>query len=212
MGGRPNGSASGRGTSRTAERSRTQGKRCLIAAAIGGGILLLIIIIAAVAGGGTQSKPPSQSPFASGPAASAPVPTASGSDQPSVNSQIGQPVRDGQFEFTVTKTAYEGKTIGSGYSKETAQGEWFIVSLNVKNIGDSAQLMTSGDQKAVNAQDQEFSDSSVATVILNGNNSMFVNQINPGNSVSGKIAFDVRKARRLSAWFCMIHRSPTESK
>lgn len=174
-----------------------KGKGCLIGLAVGGGVLLVLIIIAAIAGGGSQSKSSPSTPPSSSPSA-APSSTQSSSEVPAGgSSQIGEPVRDGQFEFTVASVEYEGESIGTGYSRETAQGEWFIVNLNVKNIGDSAQLMTSGDQKAINAQNQEFSDSPLATVALNGNNSLFVNQINPGNSVTGKIAFDVPKGTKV---------------
>jgi len=47
----------------------------------------------------------------------------------------------------VPGTPLERQTLTDAQSEETAQGEWFVVSLNVKNIGDGAQLMTSGDQR-----------------------------------------------------------------
>ena len=88
--------------------SGRKGKGCLIAAAIAGGIFSVLIIGVAVAGGGNQSKSSgTSSPSASG------APTALGTDAPSGSSQIGQPVRDGKFEFTITKVAYAGKTVGS---------------------------------------------------------------------------------------------------
>ena len=46
----------------------------------------------------------------------------------------------------------------------------------------------------------------MATIGLNGNNSMFVDQINRGNSVSGKIAFDIPKGTKIVR--LVLHDSP----
>lgn len=119
---------------------------------------------------------------------------------------LGQPARDGNFEFVVSKVAYAGKTVGTGYGKETAQGQWFLATVSVKNIGNEQGLLSDGDQKALNAAGQQFSADSMATIAVNGNSSLFLEQINPGNTVKGQLAFDIPKTVKITT--LELHDSP----
>lgn len=177
-----------------------------ILAWVGGGFvafIVLIIVVAVVAGGGsntasTTSGTPAPASSGASPATSAPAP---------VNNDLNKPVRDGNFEFTVTGWKNAGKSVGTGYAKETAQGTFWEATMTVKNIGNDAGLLADSDQKAFNASDQEYSADSLASIAANGGStSTFLQDINPGNSVAGKIVWDVPTGTKVT--HLELHDSP----
>jgi hypothetical protein len=106
---------------------------------------------------------------------------------------IGDSVRDGKFQFTVTKVTH-AKRIGSRPLGQAAQGEYTILHITVTNIGNVAQTLDDSAQFVYDARGRKFSADSTADIYANGSsNSVFFNQINPGNTVHGKIAFDLPK-------------------
>ncbi|MGV1037722.1 MAG: hypothetical protein ACOYD0_11960 [Candidatus Nanopelagicales bacterium] len=54
-------------------------------------------------------------------ASSGAAPTTSAPAPAPVSNDLNKPVRDGNFEFTVTAWKNAGKTVGTGYLKGTAQ-------------------------------------------------------------------------------------------
>ena len=109
--------------------------------------------------------------------------------QPTV--QLGQPARDGKFEFTVTKVQCGIKHVGSKLTGEDAQGQFCLVTITVKNIGNEARTFTAGNQKAHGAGGVEYSPDTLASLDANGDTKAFLNDINPGNSVTAVVAFDI---------------------
>jgi hypothetical protein len=99
-------------------------------------------------------------------------------------------VRDGTFEFSVTSVEPGVKTVGDQYLNKTAQGQFVLVHINVKNIGDQPQTFFDSNQKLFNAAGQKFSADSSAAIYLDGS-SNWIAQINPGNSVDAIVVFDV---------------------
>lgn len=112
---------------------------------------------------------------------------------------IGDAVRDGKFEFTVTGMDCSKTKLGGEYLNSTAQGKYCIVSVSVKNIGDEAQMFSGSSQKAYDAKGTEFSNDGSAEFYANDNNETFINDINPGNKVTGKVVFDVPDSTTLTA-------------
>lgn len=115
--------------------------------------------------------------------------------------KIGEPARDGKFEFTVTSIKCGEKSVGDQYLNEKAQGEFCRLSLSIKNIGDEAQSLFSSDQKLINAEGQQFAADDTATIYAASGNSgsTWFDQINPGNSVKGDILFDVPAGAKITA-------------
>ena len=105
---------------------------------------------------------------------------------------IGTAVRDGQFEFTVTKVEKNVASVGSEYLNEKAQGKYVILHVTVKNIGEKAQLLSDSSQKVRDGSGREFSTDTAAGIYLE-DNKVFFNEINPGNAVKGKLVFDMPK-------------------
>jgi hypothetical protein len=112
---------------------------------------------------------------------------------------MGDPVRDGKFEFTVTKLDCSKSKVGSEFLNETAQGKFCIISVTVKNIGKKAQTFDGSSQKAYDADGTEFSNDTGAEIYANEGSPTFLQEINPGNQVKGKLIFDVPKSTKLTA-------------
>lgn len=113
--------------------------------------------------------------------------------------KIGQAARDGKFEFTV-KSIDCGKTqLGDQYFNTKAQGQFCLVDVKVENIGDEPQSLFDDNQYAFNANGQKYSADSEAAIYLNDSASKIYEEINPGNTVTGKIIFDVPKDTKLTS-------------
>jgi hypothetical protein len=106
---------------------------------------------------------------------------------------LNTPVRDGKFEFTVTGITCGVATVGDNpYLQKTAQGQYCILAVNVKNIGDKAQTLFSANQKVL-VDGKEYSADDAATLYAAPNGQGWLSEINPDNSVNGKIVFDLPK-------------------
>ena len=149
------------------------------------GFIVLIVIISLAVNGGSNGTP-----AAGGGAAPAnAVPAA-----PQV-AKIGTPVRDGKFQFTVTSVSH-AKSVGDtadGFG-DTAQGEYTILHVTVTNIGSQSQTLDDSSQYVYDASGRKYDASTSADIDLNsasGSDSVFFNDINPGNTVRGELAFDM---------------------
>ncbi|HVX56764.1 MAG TPA: DUF4352 domain-containing protein, partial [Candidatus Saccharimonadales bacterium] len=152
------------------------------------GMLIVIVIIASVASGGSKSST-SSTAKSSGSTAS------SSSKKAATTAKIGQPADDGKFEFTVTsiKCGEPNVSDSTGYLTKTAQGQYCLLNLSVKNIGNEAQTLDSTSQYLYNASGQQYKSDSEATIDINPSNGTFLNSINPGNTVNGIVVFDIPK-------------------
>jgi len=106
---------------------------------------------------------------------------------------IGDPVRDGKLEFTVNSVDCGRKHVGGTYG-ETAQGQFCLVALTVQNIGTESQTFNAGDQIAYDMAGNQITADSMAS-----SESTFLEDINPGNQVTGVVAFDIPVAQTLSS-------------
>ena len=111
---------------------------------------------------------------------------------------VGDPVRDGKFEFTVTKVEAGVAEIGDEYFGEKAQGQFVLIHMKVKNIGDEVQTFYGGNVTAFDADEREFSSDTEAAFYLDESNSFF-NDINPGNAAKGIVVFDIPKDTKIAA-------------
>ncbi|HEX6970397.1 MAG TPA: DUF4352 domain-containing protein [Micromonosporaceae bacterium] len=116
---------------------------------------------------------------------------AGGDDQKAA--KIGEPARDGKFEFTVSKIKCGVAKVGSDFLEEKAQGQYCLVTVNVKNIGKEAQYFSDSDQKAYSSDGTEYSTDSAAGLVANKDADTIFNQINPGNQVTGILVYDIPK-------------------
>ncbi|MEV0154254.1 DUF4352 domain-containing protein [Micromonospora sp. NPDC050686] len=129
-----------------------------------------------------------------------------GEDKPAKTAKIGQPARDGKFEFTVKSAKCGVAKIGNSTIGQKAQGQFCLVTMTVKNIGKEAQMFDGSSQKAYAADGTEYSADGGAALYANENAETFLNDINPGNQVSGVVVFDIPKNVKLAK--LELHDSP----
>jgi len=170
---------------------RKRGKGCLIAILVVVAIIV-VIIIAAVAGGNKNSSSPGSSTN----------PTDGGTSAAGLNT----PVRDGSFEFTVSKVKCGVPTVGAAPLSQKAQGQFCLVTMTVKNIGTEAGLFDASSQKALSAAGAKFDADSTASLYANKNSETFLTKINPGNQVTGTVVFDLPKDAKIAT--LELHDSP----
>ncbi|MER5336777.1 DUF4352 domain-containing protein [Micromonospora sp. NPDC002717] len=131
---------------------------------------------------------------------------AKGEDKAAKTAKIGQPARDGKFEFTVKSSKCGVAKVGDSVLGEKAQGQFCLVTINVKNIGKEAQMFDGSSQKAYAADGTEYSSDTGAAIYANKNAETFLNDINPGNQVTGVVVFDIPKNVKLTK--LELHDSP----
>lgn len=115
-------------------------------------------------------------------------------DKTATIAKLNEPARDGKFEFVVKGVECGKTTIGTNqYLTKNAQGQFCLMTINVKNVGDKAQGFFGTNQKLLNAQNQQYTADDAAGVYIDQNYSTMFSNINPGNSVEGVIVFDIPK-------------------
>lgn len=175
---------------------------------IPGGIVALIILGNALNGGedaGTEPAVAAESGVTSTPAAAKPkessaAPVAKPAAKPAAPkvAGIGTKVRDGKFEFVVKSVKCGITKVGTNeYLEKKAQGQYCAVALTVSNIGDKPQSMFADAQKAYDSKSRELSADSEAS-IYDDKSQVLWEEINPGNSVSGTVYFDIPKAEKIT--------------
>lgn len=108
--------------------------------------------------------------------------------------KVGEPVRDGKFEFTIASIKCGETSVGTNqYITKQAQGQFCLLDMTVKNIGSEAQMFDSSSQYLYDGAGAKLSADSSASLYANPEGSTFLNQINPGNSVQGVVVFDIAK-------------------
>lgn len=170
-----------------------------------GAVVILIALINGLSGGKKADSSAAAAPASSSASASSSDEAASSdaaSTTPAKSSAapekkesapgIGQAVRDGKFEFTVTKVQKGVPSVGSQYLGEKAQGQFVLVHITIKNIGDKPQTMFDDNQQITDTSGRSFDPDSQAEISMD-NNDVWMQSINPGNAVSGILVYDMPK-------------------
>lgn len=162
-------------------------------------ILALVVIggLANALGGGDDEAPDRPATAASEPASGESAPADEPAGEPAAEPTkesapgIGSTVRDGKFEFVVNSVADGGKEVGSQYVSEKAQGVFTLINITVTNIGDKPQTLFDSNQEVVDDQGRKFSPNSMAAIVLEGNSDVWLTEINPGNTITGTLVYDM---------------------
>lgn len=113
---------------------------------------------------------------------------------------IGDEFEVNDWIITITGVADRTATIGDGFLNSQAQGEYLPIELVVSNNGNSADYFFARDFVAVDDQDREFSYSSDATIYGASEGAVSIlDEINPGNSIQGRLFFDVPADTEITA-------------
>jgi len=106
---------------------------------------------------------------------------------------LNELVQDGDLAFTV-KSVEKAKTLGNQFSKKTAQGTFYVITLKVENKGKKTTTFDSSMAKVKDDQEREFErsiDGQTAKSMEEGKTDMFLQQIQPSLSVTGDLVFDL---------------------
>lgn len=157
---------------RAYERSRRNwfGRHKLLTV-LGALVVLVVVIVIATSMSGNNTK------------------TSNSAGAGATAANIGTPVRDGKFEFTVATIDPGVSTIGTDPLTATAQGQFVLVHLTVRNIGDQQQLLDQSAQQMIDQRGRQLSSAPGDAFLVDPQN--FLAEINPGNSVDGVLVFDI---------------------
>jgi len=104
---------------------------------------------------------------------------------------FGDKVSDGNFEFTVKSAKCGIGQVGDSTLGKKAQGQYCEIAVTVTNIGNEAATMFTDNQTVFDDKGRKFSPDSGAMIYLPEENSPWLTDINPGNTLKGILLFDV---------------------
>ena len=104
---------------------------------------------------------------------------------------IGTAVRDGLFEFTVLSMTCGQAELVNGWLRARPQGQYCVAELKVTNIGRSEQRFADGLQKGYGPDGKQYAADTGAGVVANGSGDAIWNVVNPGNTLTAKVVFDL---------------------
>ncbi|MDG4667997.1 DUF4352 domain-containing protein [Mycobacterium sp. 236(2023)] len=119
----------------------------------------------------------------------------------------GSTARDGKFEFKilgVTSAKTVSDPTGNPYMTTDAQGVFVVVKLQITNIGDRPQNFFGQNQKLFDTAGRQYDPDTRADMYMNVGESI-MGDINPGNSITREVAFDVPPDSRLT--YLQLHDS-----
>ncbi|WP_433788800.1 DUF4352 domain-containing protein [Actinoplanes sp. CA-252034] len=119
---------------------------------------------------------------------------------------FGEAVRDGKFEFTVTRVDCSRATVGLEHLKRSAEGRFCVISLTVRNIGESSKYFLGQAQTAYDTTGTAYDSDELAGLYANRGVEAFVQKLGPGEKASGRLVFDVPKGVELAT--LELHDSP----
>lgn len=140
------------------------------------------------ASGATTAAPTPSAATPANPATSLP-PTA-GPGAPTAPGSVGAAVVDGDFEFRPTRVSCGRESVGTSITV-TAQGQFCVVSLSVRNVGRESKSLSPANQFVYDGQNRRFGADARAMGYINSDESVFNKTISPGSFVEGVVIFDV---------------------
>ncbi len=154
-------------------------------------VIVVIIVAGAIGSNGGNDDSAKDSKDSKSTTASSPKKEAASKKE----YKIGDTVKVGDMQYKVVKTS-TAKKVGPSELPETANGTFLIIDLNVKNNGNEAVTVDSSffnlklgtktfkadDDASISANQKE--DGTI-------DNSFFMQDLNPGSEMSGRVVFDI---------------------
>lgn len=112
---------------------------------------------------------------------------------------IGDPARDGKFEFVVSRVDCSHAAIGKERLERTAKGRFCVISLTVRNItAEDSQYFLGHAQKVFAADDTSYGYDELASIYASQDIQPFAHKLNAGESMKVKLVFDVPRTTKLT--------------
>jgi hypothetical protein len=156
--------------------------------------VLVVVVLGVIFGGGGNDE--------GAPAASSNLNTSTRGDNSTnadaesdesapTSAKVGQSARDSHFEFTVMSLNCGVKKIGARFLAERAHGQFCVATIKVSNLGVGSHRLDGTSQYLYDSADRQFVASTEAASALPESQSLLLEEINPGNTVAGKLVWDV---------------------
>ena len=104
---------------------------------------------------------------------------------------IGDPVQDGTFEFVVANVECGVSTVGTGIFTTRAGGQYCLVDISVRNTGSIPALFLDSAQWADSSDGTRHNSDTRAGIVANGGLQVWINLVQPGQTLTGTIVFDI---------------------
>jgi len=111
---------------------------------------------------------------------------------------LNTPVKDGRFEFVVASVSCGHASVSRAFVSRSAQGQFCLVALSVRNVGTKSQTFADAFQKANAPTGDSYAADTTAGLLAHTDGANVWTLINPGNKVSGTIVFDIPAAGTIS--------------
>jgi len=111
---------------------------------------------------------------------------------------LNTPVKGGRFEFVVASVSCGHASVSRAFVSRSAQGQFCLVALSVRNVGTKSQTFADAFQKANAPTGDSYAADTTAGLLANTDGANVWTLINPGNKVSGTIVFDIPAAGTIS--------------
>jgi hypothetical protein len=92
---------------------------------------------------------------------------------------VGDPVRDGQFQFVVRSVDCGARSVGQGFGRRQALGQFCLVALQVENTGTEGRTFGGGQQYLFDRAGKRH-DPDLGTTAGNGGGRLVSTHLNPG--------------------------------
>jgi Domain of unknown function (DUF4352)/Protein of unknown function (DUF2510) len=105
--------------------------------------------------------------------------------------RIGEEARDGDFTFVVTAVEDGPPIIGTDEFGTEPQGKFVFVTMRVTNHGDSPGSFLGDNQYLIDTEGRKAGADTEAAFYLSEDAQSLYEEINPGNSLTGIVVFDI---------------------
>ncbi|MGH3098115.1 MAG: DUF4352 domain-containing protein [Streptosporangiales bacterium] len=106
---------------------------------------------------------------------------------------VGDKVRDGDLQFKVKDVEAGVDHVGDSMFGEDADGQYVIVKVAIKNVGSESATIDDSSQYLYATNGKRYDADGEADFAINDDGEAFLNDLNPGNKVKVKFAFDLPK-------------------
>jgi hypothetical protein len=116
--------------------------------------------------------------------------------QPRPTVTIGQPARDQTLEFTVRSVHCGQTSLGSEPAAPTPAGQFCLVAISVRNVGNGQETYADQNQKALSPQGTPYFDDTMAGVMVRPDNPLS-EPLEPGGHLDATLVYDIPKGERI---------------
>jgi eukaryotic-like serine/threonine-protein kinase len=103
---------------------------------------------------------------------------------------VGDPVRDGQFEFVVRSVRCGVESVGQRLTHKRALEQFCLVALEVENTGREGRTFAGGHQYLFDRAGKRH-DPDLDATVRHGGGRLLATQLNPGQRLAGTLVYDV---------------------